>query len=80
MSSGNGRLLSIPIKIRYKMARTKVGDAMTPCKKLKCSSPDELAVDALMKMSKQDLGRLPVQELHATQVRIESRGTQQWYM
>jgi len=47
---------------KEKWQETKVGDAMTPCEKLKCASPDELAVDALIKMSKQDVGRLPVQE------------------
>jgi Zn-dependent protease len=69
---------------REKWQETKVGDVMTSCEKLKCASPDELAVDALMKMSKQDIGRLPVQEdgklvgivtrsdiLHAIRVRTE---------
>jgi Zn-dependent protease/predicted transcriptional regulator len=72
---------------REKWQETKVGDVMTPCEKLKCASPDELAVDALMKMSKQDVGRLPVQEdgklvgivtrsdiLHAIRVRTELKG------
>lgn len=76
---------------REKWQETKVGDVMTPCEKLKCASPDELAVDALMKMSKQDIGRLPVQEdgklvgivtrsdiLHAIRVRTELKGKQQW--
>lgn len=72
---------------REKWQETKVGDVMTPCEKLKCASPDELAVDALMKMSKQDIGRLPVQEdgklvgivtrsdiLHTIRVRTELKG------
>jgi Zn-dependent protease/predicted transcriptional regulator len=76
---------------REKWQETKVGDVMTPCEKLKCASPDELAVDALIKMSKQDIGRLPVQEdgklvgivtrsdiLHAIRVRTELKGKQQW--
>jgi len=74
---------------REKWQETKVGDVMTTCEKLKCASPDELAVDALMKMSKRDIGRLPVQEngkvvgivtrsdiLHAIRVRTELKGKQ----
>lgn len=72
---------------REKWQETKVGEIMTPCEKLKCASPDELAVDALMKMSKQDVGRLPVQEngklvgivtrsdiLHAIRIKTELGG------
>ena len=35
---------------------------MTPYKRLKCASPNELAANAFIKMSKLDVGRLPVQE------------------
>jgi Zn-dependent protease/CBS domain-containing protein len=74
---------------REKWSEIKVGDVMTTCEKLKCASPDEPAVDAFMKMSKQDIGRLPVQEdgklvgivtrsdiLHAIRVRTELTGKQ----
>ena len=57
---------------------------MTPYERLKYASPDELAANALMKMSKLDAGRLPVQEngklmgivtrsdiLHAIRVKTE---------
>ena len=47
---------------REKWQETKVGNIMTPCERLKCASPNELAVDALMTMSRHDVGRLPVQE------------------
>lgn len=47
---------------REKWQETRVSEAMTPCEKLKCASPDEPAVDALMKMSKYNIGRLPVRE------------------
>lgn len=70
-----------------KWKETKVSDAMTPCEKLKCASPDETAVDALMKMSKYNVGRLPVQEdgkligiitrsdiIHAIQLKTELGG------
>lgn len=72
---------------REKWQETKVGDAMTTCEKLKCTSPDERAVDALMKMSNLDIGRLPVQEngklvgiitrsdiLHAIRIKTELGG------
>lgn len=74
---------------KEKWRETRVSDVMTTCEKLKCASPDELAVDALMKMSKRDIGRLPVQEdgkvvgivtrsdiLHAIRVRTELKGKQ----
>jgi len=47
---------------REKWQETRVSDVMTPCERLKCASPDEMAADALAKMSKQNVGRLPVQE------------------
>ncbi|MEM2911239.1 MAG: CBS domain-containing protein, partial [Candidatus Bathyarchaeia archaeon] len=47
---------------KEKWQETKVSDAMTSCEKLKCASPEETAVDALMKMSKYNVGRLPVQD------------------
>jgi len=66
---------------------TKVSQVMTPCEKLRCVSSDETAVDALMKMSKHNVGRLPVQEngkligiitrsdiLHAIQIKTELGG------
>jgi len=69
---------------RDKWQETKVGDAMTACEKLICASPDEPAVDALIKMSKHNIGRLPVQDngklvgiitrsdiLHAIRIRTE---------
>ena len=40
----------------------RVVDVMTSCEKLACVDPDEKAIDALMKMSKQSVGRLPVQK------------------
>ncbi|MEM3766089.1 MAG: CBS domain-containing protein, partial [Candidatus Bathyarchaeia archaeon] len=72
---------------KEKWQETKVSDAMTPCEKLKCASPEETAVDALMKMSKYNVGRLPVQEdgklvgiitrsdiIHAIQIKTELGG------
>lgn len=72
---------------KEKWQETKVSDAMTSCEKLKCASPDETAVDALMKMSKYNVGRLPVQEngklvgiitrsdiIHAIQIKTELGG------
>ncbi len=47
---------------REKWKETRVIDTMTPCEKLKCASLEENAADALIKMSKQNVGRLPVQE------------------
>ena len=47
---------------REKWNETKVGDVMTPREKLLCASPDESVADAFLKMSKLDVGRLPVQE------------------
>lgn len=44
------------------LPETKVRDVMTPIEKLRFASPDEAAVDAFMKMSKQNVGRLPVME------------------
>lgn len=40
----------------------RVVDIMTPCEKLVCVKPDQLAMDALVKMSKLAVGRLPVQQ------------------
>ena len=70
-----------------KWQEAKVSDVMTPFEKLECVSPQELAVDALMKMSRHDVGRLPVCEneklvgivtrsdlLHAIRIRTELRG------
>ncbi|MGB9959754.1 MAG: CBS domain-containing protein [Candidatus Bathyarchaeales archaeon] len=72
---------------KEKWQETKVRDVMTPCEKLKCANPDETAVDALMKMSKYNVGRLPVQEngkligiitrsdiIHAIQLKTELGG------
>ncbi|MEM3403213.1 MAG: CBS domain-containing protein [Nitrososphaeria archaeon] len=69
---------------REKWQETKVNEAMTACEKLTCASPDEPAVDALIKMSKHNIGRLPVQDngklvgiitrsdiLHAIRIRTE---------
>ncbi|MCS7115899.1 MAG: CBS domain-containing protein [Nitrososphaerota archaeon] len=47
---------------REKWQETRVSDVMTHCEKLKCASPNETAADALIKMSKFNIGRLPVQE------------------
>lgn len=47
---------------REKWKETRVADVMTSCEKLTCVDPDEKAIDALMKMSKQAVGRLPVQK------------------
>ncbi|MEM1525273.1 MAG: CBS domain-containing protein [Nitrososphaerales archaeon] len=47
---------------KEKWQETKVSDVMTTCEKLVCAKPNESAVDALMKMSKFNIGRLPVQE------------------
>ncbi len=47
---------------KEKWRETKISQAMTPYEKLKCASPDETAVEALMKMARYDVGRLPVQE------------------
>ena len=73
---------------REKWPETKVVDVMTPCERLKCANPDEPAADALMKMSKLDVGRLPVQEdgklvgivtrsdiLHAIRIKTELGST-----
>lgn len=72
---------------REKWHETKVVDVMTPCERLKCASPDDSAADALIKMSKLDVGRLPVQEngklvgivtrsdiLHVIRIKIELGG------
>jgi len=72
---------------KEKWQETKVGEVMTPFAKLKCASPDETAVDALMKMSRYNVGRLPVQEngrlvgivsrsdiVHAIQIKTELGG------
>lgn len=63
---------------------TKTADVMTSCEKLTCVTPNERAIDAFVKMSKQAVGRLPVREngrlvgivtrsdiLHAIKVRTE---------
>ncbi len=47
---------------REKWLETKVRDAMTPYEKLRIVRPDESAADALMKMSKHNVGRLLVIE------------------
>ncbi|MCS7115357.1 MAG: site-2 protease family protein [Nitrososphaerota archaeon] len=72
---------------KEKWHETKVADIMTPCEKLKCASPDETAVDALLEMSKYNVGRLPVQEngklvgiitrsdiIHAIRIKTELEG------
>jgi len=72
---------------KEKWQETKINQVMTPCEKLRCVSSDETAVDALMKMSKHNVGRLPVQEngkligiitrsdiLHAIQIKTELGG------
>ncbi len=45
---------------RERWREVRVVDVMTSCEKLACVDPDEKAIDALMKMSKQSVGRLPV--------------------
>jgi CBS domain-containing protein len=63
---------------------TKTADVMTSCEKLTCVTPNERAIDAFVKLSKQAVGRLPVREngrlvgivtrsdiLHAIKVRTE---------
>ncbi len=47
---------------KSKWKETKAADIMTTCEKLICIKPDEKALDAFIKMSKQDVGRLPVRE------------------
>jgi len=47
---------------REKWHEVRVGDVMTPCEKLVCVKSDDMAIDALIKMSKQAVGRLPVQQ------------------
>ncbi|MFP3985053.1 MAG: CBS domain-containing protein, partial [Candidatus Bathyarchaeia archaeon] len=47
---------------KSKWEETNAADVMTTCEKLVCVKPDEKALDALIKMSKQDVGRLPVRE------------------
>ena len=72
---------------KEKWQETKVSQVMTPCEKLICIGPNETAVDALMKMSKHNVGRLPVQEngkligiitrsdiLHAIRIKTELGG------
>ncbi|MGQ9680508.1 MAG: CBS domain-containing protein [Candidatus Bathyarchaeia archaeon] len=72
---------------REKWQETKVSSVMTSCEKLKCASPEETALDALMKMSKYNVGRIPVQEdgklvgiitrsdiIHAIQIKTELGG------
>ena len=45
---------------KRKRAKTKVKEVMTPKEKLISVKPDEPAVDALIKLSNHDVGRLPV--------------------
>lgn len=72
---------------KEKWQETRVSNAITSCEKLKCASPEETAVDALMKMSKYNVGRLLVQEdgklvgiitrsdiIHAIQIKTELGG------
>jgi len=72
---------------REKWQETKTADIMTPREKLTCLSPDELALDAFVRMSRRAIGRLPVLEngelvgivtrsdiLHVIRVRTEFGG------
>ncbi len=47
---------------RERWGEVRVVDVMTSCEKLECIDSDEKAIDALMKMSKQAVGRIPVQK------------------
>ncbi|MFW6117579.1 MAG: site-2 protease family protein [Thermoproteota archaeon] len=41
---------------------TTIGEVMTPCEELVCLKPEEQALDAFMKISQKNIGRLPVLE------------------
>jgi CBS domain-containing protein len=69
---------------KEKWAEMKTSEIMTSCEKLTCLKPNESALDAFIRMSSQEVGRLPVREdgklvgivtrsdiLHAIKVRTE---------
>ncbi len=71
---------------KEKWRETKTADIMTSCEKLICLKPDEMALDAFISMSKQAVGRMPVQAngklvgivtrsdiLHSIKIRTELR-------
>ncbi len=47
---------------KEKWPETKTAEAMTPCEKLTCLKAADSALEAFVRMSKQEIGRLPVRE------------------
>jgi len=69
---------------KEKWQEKKTSEIMTSCEKLACLKPNESALDAFVRMSNQEVGRLPVREdgelvgivtrsdiLHAIKVRTD---------